>query len=185
VNAGIFSPGGDGEIQITTVTGDLVQEATGTLVIDVDPVTKTSDKVEVTGSATLAGSVRVTVKDLQSAPAGQRFTLLSAEGGVTDAGLALSPALRASLLFLNKTDVVLRFDGLDFDVTGLNINQTRTSASLQEAFGLGSGGVAPVLNGLLAVTNLPDYEAALDQLGSEIFGNVETGVSDVSAYGSK
>ena len=180
-NAGVFSPGGNGAVQTTTVTGNLVQTTSAALVADVDLGTGTSDLVSVTGTADLAGSVDLTLQNVtvqNLTVGGQEFTLVSAAGGLTHSGLALqelSPALQAELLYPNATDLVLGIEANFTGIDGLNANQSQTSGSLNNAFLLGSGGVSPVLNGLLATTGLDNYQVALDQLGAEIYGNVESG----------
>ncbi|MES0885326.1 autotransporter domain-containing protein [Roseibium sp. SCP14] len=182
-NAATFSPGGSDSILTTAVTGNLVQTATGVFAVDVDLVTGMSDLVNISGTADMAGSVdvglqNITVEDLSAGA--QEFTLVSAAGGLTDSGLALlqgqSPALQAELLYPNATDLELGLEANFTDIAGLNANQSRTSANLNNAFVLGGGGLDPVLNGLLATTGLDGYKNALDQLGPEIYGAVETGV---------
>ena len=101
-NSGTISPGGLGTVLTTTLTGDLVQTSTGTYATDVDLVGGNADQINVSGTASLAGTVVAKVDTLKSGP--QTFTILTAGGGVTNSGLGLvaSPALNAALSFVGK-----------------------------------------------------------------------------------
>jgi uncharacterized protein with beta-barrel porin domain len=166
-NAGTLSPGGAGVIQTTALTGNLVQSAAGRLLTDINIAGATSDRVNVSGTANLAGAVRVQVLNAILGPWQQ--TVLSAAGGTTQNGLSLlaSPALQAQLVFPNATDVAVKSTGINFLTPGLNNNQT----SLANAFNgvaqtSGLGG--PVFNFLLnGVTSVPGYNLALTQLSGE------------------
>ena len=58
-NAGTLSPGGAGVIQATALTGNLVQTATGRLLTDINLAGGTSDRVNISGTASLAGAVQL------------------------------------------------------------------------------------------------------------------------------
>ena len=58
-NAGTLQVGGAGTIGKTTVTGDFVQSGTGITRIDVDARNGQADLLEITGQATLAGTITV------------------------------------------------------------------------------------------------------------------------------
>jgi hypothetical protein len=60
-NAGTLSPGGAGVIQATALTGNLVQTATGRLFTDINLAGGTSDRINVSGTTSLAGAVQVQV----------------------------------------------------------------------------------------------------------------------------
>ncbi len=166
-NAGTLSPGGAGVIQTTALTGNLAQSTTGRLLTDINITGASSDRVNVSGTANLAGAVQVQVQNAILGPWQQ--TVLSAAGGTTNNGLALlaSPALQAQLVFPNATDVAVKSTGINFLTPGLSINQT----SLANAFNgaaqtSGLGG--PVFNFLLnGVTSVPGYNLALTQLSGE------------------
>jgi uncharacterized protein with beta-barrel porin domain len=165
-NAGTISPGGTGVVQTTTLTGNLVQTATGRLVTDIGIAGNTSDRINVSGTASLAGGVRILVSNVTLAPWQQ--TVLSAAGGATNSGLALlaSPALEAQLIFPNATDVVVKSTGVNFAVPGLGANQTALGNALNgvaQASGIGGA----VFNLLLNTTSLPGYNLALTQLSGE------------------
>ena len=166
-NAGTLSPGGAGVIQTTALTGNLVQSATGRLLTDVNIAGATSDRVNVSGTANLAGAVQVQVQNLTLGSWQQ--TILSATGGTTNNGLSLlaSPALQAQLVFPNATDVVVKSTGINFVVPGLGVNQTALGNALNGAAQTaGLGG--PIFNVLLnGPTSLAGYGLALTQLSGE------------------
>jgi uncharacterized protein with beta-barrel porin domain len=166
-NAGTLSPGGAGVIQTTALTGNLVQAATGILLTDINIAGATSDRVNVSGTANLAGAVQVQVQN--PILGAWQQTVLSATGGTTNNGLALlaSPALQAQLVYPNSTDVVVKSTGINFLTPGLNNNQTSLANALNGAAQtLGLGG--PVFNFLLnGVTSIPGYNLALTQFSGE------------------
>ncbi|MET4068994.1 uncharacterized protein with beta-barrel porin domain [Bradyrhizobium sp. S3.2.6] len=165
-NAGTLSPGGAGVIQTTALTGNLTQTATGRLVTDVNMSGATGDRINVSGTANLAGTVQLQVSNLTLAPWQQ--TILSATGGTTNNGLSLlaSPALQAQLLFPNATDVVVKSAGVNFALPGLNNNQIAVGNALNGA--AQSGGLGgPIFNVLLNTTSATGYGLALTQLTGE------------------
>lgn len=172
INSGTVSPGGEGTILTTSLTGDFIQTAAGTLISDLDGALATSDLVDITGSADIAGILRPTLinpTDIQ-----QDFTILTAAGGVTDSGLSVvdGPVTSFELLYPNANDVVVSTT-VDFLIDGLNPNQMNIAANLNNVLGLGGGELTQVQGGL---TGLPDSESiakALDQLGGESFFNLE------------
>ena len=173
-NSGTVAPGGVGTIQTTALTGNQLQTGTGTFATDLDLTAAATDRINVTGTANLAGTVAVTVQN--PALLTQQFTILSAAGGTTDNGLGLmaSPILNAQLLYPNATDVVLGID-VDFTLAGLNRNQTSIANNLSLILGAGGGGLGGIFDALFnGIFTLPDYINALDQLSPEIYLNTET-----------
>ena len=174
-NAGTLSPGGDSTVSTTKVTGNLIQTSSGKMRIDVDGIgTDSSDRIEVTGTADLAGQVDVTV--LNPVSTSQKFTILSAALGVTSSSLTLTGGLPVefSLLYPNANDVVLGVT-VDFtlDENDLNRNQTALAENLNGIINLGGGGVSPVTNALLGITDLDQYRSALNQLLPEHYLNLQ------------
>jgi uncharacterized protein with beta-barrel porin domain len=165
-NAGTLSPGGAGVMQTTALTGNLVQTAAGRLVVDVNAANSASDRINVSGTANLAGGVQLQVSNLTFTP--WQATVLSAAGGTTNNGLTLlaSPALHEQLVFPDATDVVVKSAGLNFVVAGLGTNQAALGNALNGA--AQSGGLGgPIFNPLLNTTSLPAYNAAFNQLSGE------------------
>lgn len=171
-NAGTLSPGGAGKVRTTALTGNMVQTSGGSFAVDLNLGNATTDRVNVSGTAKLDGTVKVAVQN--PALLNQKFVILSADGGTTDNGLGLlaSPALQASLLFPNPNDVVLDID-VDFAPDGLNRNQTAIGNNLNQVLGAGGGTLGPVFGGLFNVFTLNAYADALDQLSPEIYADTE------------
>ena len=77
-NAGDLSPGGANAVQTTTLTANFVSEQGSTFTVTIDNTR--SDRLIVTGTAGLGGTVRVRGAYSDSGP----YTILSATGGFTD-----------------------------------------------------------------------------------------------------
>ncbi len=177
-NAGTLSPGGVGTVSTTAVTGNVTQTGAGIFEVDVDQAAGTADRIDVTETAELDGTVRV---ELQSVAAGEHSNIiLSAAGGTTDNGLDVlaSPILQASLTFPNPTDVVLT-TLLDFtpDDVDLNGNQEEVADNLDDLFGAtgGEGGFGPLFDALVGgIFSVSDYLDALNQLIPESYLNSES-----------
>lgn len=169
-NAGIVNIGGPGSVITTAMTGDFNQAAGGKLVIDIDGAT--TDLLQITGAADLAGSVQPQFANITGP---QNYTFLTATGGVTDSGLALlsNPALNAVLTF-NANDVMLSI-APDFSTTaGLGGNQSSLAMHFAAVDGAGGGGLGPVLTALLNTPGAAAYGAALDQLSPEAYAAAAT-----------
>ncbi|MEH2484177.1 autotransporter outer membrane beta-barrel domain-containing protein [Bradyrhizobium sp. AZCC 2230] len=167
-NSGTLSPGGAGTIHTTAVTGNLVQSATGRLLTDINISGGTSDRINVSGTAGLAGAVQLQVQNVTAGPWQQ--TVLSATGGTTNSGLSLlaSPALQAQLVFPNATDVVVKSAGINFVVPGLGVNQTALGNAFNGAFLSGGAGGGPIFDALLnGPTSVAGYSSVLFQLSGE------------------
>lgn len=174
-NAGNLSPGGSSTVSTTTITGNLVQTSEGTMTITVDTTAGTADRIDVTGTATLDGTIATNV--INQSRDEVTVTILSATGGTSNSGVSLaanSPAFQASLSFPNANDVVLT-TSIDFSAGAGNANQRSIGNSLNTAFDAGQGDLQPILNALLNnVSGTDAYQDALDQLSAEVFLSTET-----------
>lgn len=174
-NEGTLSPGGSNTIATTSITGNFVQ-SNGQLLTDINLAAGTSDLTTVSGTASLAGNVRVRSTDI--ALGQQQVTIFSAAGGKTDNGLGLisSPALHTSLLFPNANEVAL-VAHIDFMPTGLGLNHNQTDLAnyLNRAAAAGSPGLNSLLLALVnGPANMTEYRSALNQLLPAVFLNSET-----------
>ena len=174
-NSRTMSPGGDRNGASVMVTGNLVQAAGGILLVDVDPSGGIADRVNVSGTAQIAGTVAVNL--LNPVSTAQEFTILSATGGVTDNGLALqnTTAATLSLLYPNDNDVVLSVDinlAPTLPTGSLNPNQAALGENLNEVVDAGSGGLGPIINPPPAITDPDEYKQALNQLLPEHYANL-------------
>ncbi|XIA63605.1 beta strand repeat-containing protein [Bradyrhizobium sp. TZ2] len=166
-NAGTFAPGGVGFAPITTAfTGKFDQGSSGIYAVDV--ANGTADKLNVSVGAVLNGSVLPTVKSLTSLS--QQFTILSAAGGVTNAGIAVKDTaiFDYELLFPNANDIVLAVTA-NFTPTGaaLTPNQRVTAAHIQSALGAGGGTLGGLFGYLGNFNDIASYATALDRLHAE------------------
>lgn len=174
-NEGTLSPGGSNAIATTSITGNFVQTSKGQLLTDISLAAGSSDLTTVTGTASLAGNVRVQSTDI--ALGRQQVTIFSATGGTTNNGLGVisSPALHTSLLFPNANDVALDAN-IDFlpEGMGLNHNQVDLANYLNMAAGVGSPRLNPVLLALVnGPVNMTEYRYALNQLMPAVYLNSE------------
>jgi Autotransporter beta-domain len=166
-NAGTFAPGGSGTAPITTtLTGNYLQTAGGSFAVDIG--NGTADRVNVSGTANLAGTVVPTLGSLLGSA--RQFIILSAAGGVTNNGLSVKDTLLLDyeLLYPNANDVVLAVNA-NFTPAGaaLTPNQRVTAAHLQGAFGAGGGSLDNLFGYLGGFADIPSYAAALDRLHAE------------------
>lgn len=156
---GIFSPGSS--IGTTTITGDYVQNAGSTLEIEVENASGTlnSDLLDVTGSATLASGNTISVTDISAAgniiETGDTFTIIEADGGVTDNGATIT-----------DNSAVLSFAGL---INGNNYQLVATRETFANSVSLG--------------TNTPVLKAIDSDLGSAA-GDYATLINTLTALDS-
>ncbi len=96
-----------------TVGGDFQQQAAGTLQIEIGGMTQGEqyDVLAVNGSATVNGTLEVSLIEGFSPPGGQEFTVLTS-AVLTDEGLTLAgPSAEFFSLVVNGSDLVLRSAG--------------------------------------------------------------------------
>jgi hypothetical protein len=167
-NAGTFAPGGVGGTPVTTTfTGaNFVQAAGGTFAVDV--ANGAADRVNISGAASLAGTVAPTIRGLVTSA--QQFTILSAAGGTTNNGITVrdTATVDYELLFPNANDMVLTVSA-NFNPQGAELtpNQRVTAAHLQSAFGAGGGGLGGLFGHLGGLPDVASYARALDRLHAE------------------
>jgi len=145
-NSGTLAPGGTGTVQTTTLTGNFVQSAGGTFAVDVNAASTTADRLNVSGTAQLAGTVVPHFLNMSSTQ--QTFTIVSATGGAANNGLTVhdTAVMRFQLLFPNPTDVQLAVLGVNFAPPGMTPTQQMVGDNLQQAFVAGGGGLGSMLS---------------------------------------
>ncbi|MFL6821290.1 MAG: autotransporter domain-containing protein [Xanthobacteraceae bacterium] len=164
---GTLSPGNS--VGTLTVNGNLVFTAASLYMVEVEG--NTADRTNVSGTATLAGTVGVV--NLGGTLA-RSYTILSAAGGRSgtfDSIAAVNlPAFLTASLGYTPTDVQLNLSSGIGQISSLTRNQSAVAAALDNSFNSG-GGTLPALFGL-ARSQLP---AALDMLSGEgVSGTQET-----------
>ncbi len=170
-NAGTLSPGGHGATQTTALTGNYVQTATGVLKVDADWTgnggTGAADRLVVTGTAVLAGTVVVNPMNFPTtAGLTKNFHILTAYGGITNNGITIpnTAAVNYALHFGENTDLFVRAT-INFQspgTTGLTENQNQVGGSLNTIFA--SGTTLPFMTALMTLPAGSVYGQALNQL---------------------
>lgn len=163
-NYGTLSPGGDGNISVATITGSYVNQG-GTIVIDIDG--EDSDRIDVSGTASLDGTVKLNYENVKGL---RSYTVLtSAE--LIDQGLELS--LEKSLLnqdstisYVDGTDVVVNLN-LTYDLQDVAEGNSGIARALQNAYLDEDAGMGEVLAALANLETMDEYNAALEQLAGE------------------
>jgi uncharacterized protein with beta-barrel porin domain len=162
INSGSLSPGNS--IGTLTVQGNLVLSAAAAYIVEVGGVA--ADRTNVTGTATIAGTVQASFAN----PLLQRYTILTANGGVlgTFGALATSsmPAAFAAQLSYDANNVYLSLTSSLGVGQGLNQNQQNVATSLNTYFN-GGGALSERFGAVFALTG-QNLRSALSQLSGEI-----------------
>jgi hypothetical protein len=163
-NEGTLSPGGLNNVFTGAVGGKLVQTAAGSYALDLDFTGNTADRVNVTGSANLAGSVAVNPLNPGGVQQGTHsVTIASAAGGLTDSGLTVassSPIVTYSLSH-TATDENLSYT-VDFTPAGLDLSRNQQAVADNIAAITTAGTPAAFQPVIAQIFNLPDNAALSD-----------------------
>ncbi|GAA0581021.1 hypothetical protein [Rhizomicrobium electricum] len=133
-NAGLLAPGGYYHLSSLAITGNLVQTATGTYGLDLDLKPDATDRITVSGTAAMSGTVLTNLTDPLTAPGfslpgTHTKVILTATGGVTHTGLTLAAFNTAvanyALVYPDAQTVDLQYV-VDYSPTGLTGNQHAT-----------------------------------------------------------
>jgi outer membrane autotransporter protein len=171
-NYGTLSPGGGDRVMTTDVTGNLVQAASGKFATDLDVQNAQADRINVSGTSNLEGTVEINlINPGYASPVNAQLTIVSSSGGVDQSNLALSAARSAvvgyALLYPNLTDVALGYS-VDFSPAGLGGNQSSIGNyvnAIQRAGG--SAEFAPIAALLVSMPDVASLGNAYDQLSPE------------------
>jgi len=177
-SGGTIAPGNS--IGTLTVNGAFVQAGGSTYQVEVDPGTVTSDRIAVNGTATLASGAGLSVVNYTGIPyvAGQRYTILTATGGLSGS-YGFDQPLTA---FYNLRD------SYDANNAYLTVVQTATPSgvgSTPNEVEVGKGieslpARSSILDGLLNQANLANARGALNQLSGEAHASARTALIDES-----
>lgn len=149
------------------VSGNYVQGSGGTLLVGLSPAG--AAQLSVAGGASLAGALNIQAVQSQSYIPFSRFTIVTADGGVTgtfDQLTGMFPVLPLSVRYLpNEVDLTLG------GFAGANTNQQAVANALNVAFPTATGDFANVLD---TVVNLPpaQMQQALSSFGGQIYANL-------------
>ena len=135
-NKGNVNPGESGQVGTLAVTGNYTQTSTSTLSVDVNSTT--ASKLNITGAASVAGTVDATVASGIPVNGSTRWTILSASKGVTGTYSNLTTnlpnlALVSFALGYDANDVYLGYKA-NYTSAATNQNQLAVASGLQTAF---------------------------------------------------
>ncbi|MEW6641743.1 MAG: autotransporter domain-containing protein [Pseudomonadota bacterium] len=180
VNAGsVFAPGSGAAGSSMTVGGNLAFQAGAAYLVQLNA--STASFAHVTGTATLTGAqLVVNAPSGIAAPFGTRYTVLTADGGVSGrfAGVSGLPASTAFLSIRDTYDTNHAYLAVqksrNFADAGLTPNQIAT------AHGLDSLGPGPLTNAVAALSTDAQARAAFDQLSGEAHASMKTALIEDS-----
>ncbi|WP_152979591.1 autotransporter domain-containing protein [Stenotrophomonas daejeonensis] len=167
---GTLSPGNS--IGTLTVTGDYVQKAGSTYLVELLPPSS-SDTVNVAGSASIEGGTLKLVQTGGNFLLGQQYTLLTAAGGVSGAfdaldTSAMSPFLKPTALF-SANGLQLAIERGQALASAANTANQKAVATAADGLGDSSGLLQRLV--LLSADQAP---AAFDQLGGELHASARS-----------
>ncbi|WP_208996141.1 autotransporter outer membrane beta-barrel domain-containing protein [Pseudovibrio ascidiaceicola] len=169
-NAGLISPGGESGIEITTITGDFVNETTGSMLVTFDSSMSNWDVLDISGSANLQGGVVSTTG--ATFTAGSTFTILEVLGGVTgtfdsvEDTLFIDWSLSYGANFVNLTATAIADNFCGF---ASNENQRSVACIGLDSLPLSD----PLPQALLGLSNGAEARAAYDDLSGEIYASIQ------------
>jgi len=184
-NAGTFNIGySNASLATTALTGTYTQSSTGTLAIRADWAAGTSDKLAITGNATLAGTVVVTPLNFPStAGLTKTFTdIITTTGTLDAAALTATNTAVVSYALAKRTNAIdliasINFQGLE--PGGLPPNQSNIAEELNTIYS--SGTTLSFMPPLMELSTQGELSAALVQLTPSDDGAGNTGTMQTGA----
>ncbi|MEP9375100.1 autotransporter domain-containing protein [Aquabacter sp. CN5-332] len=162
---GTIAPGNS--IGTLTVAGNLTFASGSTYAVEINPAGQ-SDRLTVTGTATLGGATVSVSRAAGTYAPGTQYTILTAAGGVAGTFGALTqdlPFLNLALSY-DATDVYLNIVRNAVPFAALAVTPNAASvANAAEALGQGN----PVYNALAGQTNVVSANAAFNALSGEVY----------------
>lgn len=172
---GTLSPGPP--IGTMSVQGNLAFAPTSTYRVDISPTT--ADRTNVTGTATLNGTVHV-VPQAGTYTQGTTYTVLTATGGRigTFSALTIESAFLCACLSYDANNVYLTIfnKGVTFPQVGQTSNQVATAAAVEQ---LGPGNA---IYDVIVLASAAQARAAFDQLSGEIHASTASALLADSHY---
>jgi uncharacterized protein with beta-barrel porin domain len=171
-NAGVISPGAFSKVFTTNVIGNFAQSSTGIYGLDVDLLSQTTDRINITGPATVSGAVLINILNPGFAlPGTVTTTILSAAGGETHPGLTLNSIATAveqyGLTFPNSDDIDLQHT-INFSPGGLTPNQQSVGNAVNQIQSARlSPNFVPIASALLYQPTVTALGQAYDSLSGE------------------
>ena len=163
LNEGTINPGGAGVVATTNLDGRLQQTRSGVLRIDIDGnkadhVIISTPIAAAVASANLSGKITPALVSFDASSATQRFTIISANAEIIDAGVSVTDTALVDydLLYPNANEVVLSLHA-DFSGTGLTPNQNSLVSYLGRL--IGSPSAQQFEDIFVAFLSAPDQES--------------------------
>ena len=177
LNEGLWSVGRSSEISQTGLTGDFTQAAGGALLVDIDHLSATTDRIDVSGAASLDGSVQLNQINISAIkPGTSEMVLVAAEGGVAadDLVLAVTPSIvtQYGLETISDTELALTlttsFVPQDTATERLLPNEKRIGTYINNVQLAGSSNeLVPTIAGLVASTDITTLASKYQLLNPE------------------
>jgi uncharacterized protein with beta-barrel porin domain len=183
-NAGVMEIGGANTIGQTTITGNLVQSSTGTLIVDI--ANTSADHLSVNGTASLQGRLVALINDPADLRSGSRrlVNILTATGGVTEDGLqAVSPTPIVQYSIVpNPQDLSLSYI-VDFSAAQalqaaglLSRNRLAVGNALNTIMSVDNDAFDALVTGFANATSAQQVATTLDSLSSEVAADAQQAV---------
>lgn len=169
-NEGTLSPGGTGEIMSTVLDGNLVTLAGSKLLLDVDMRTSTTDALDLTGSAALAGDVTLRFTTVRATPVS--YTFMTTDLGVLSQTLSVTdnPFVTASVETVNSgNDVRLTVSDVDMAPAGLRGAGNIIAQYLDRAVSAGGDGVDLIAASVVNSGSLNGAQAIYGELAPSAY----------------
>lgn len=172
-NDGVVGPGNS--IDTLQIAGNYSQTANGILEIEIDPGSGNTDLLEITGTATIAGTLDITGGGSAGFSVNQTYTFLTAAGGVTGTFDPVTEDLAFLGVMLDYSDpnavsFTLALDGTTFANVAVTPNEIAVATTLDTISPGATGDTALILQDILSMT-APEARAAYNQLSGEIFAS--------------
>jgi hypothetical protein len=179
-NGGLLSLTADPALQNTFLSGDYVQGSTGKLLADIRFSDKSSDRLVVSGTASLAGKVGIAFDSFDGGLV-KDFTLLTASEGLTLGDVKFANiAVKGVVVAENGTDAVLKISGVDFTPDNLNRSRRSAGSYVENVFNAGMpSALKPLFTELLNIDDIDAYDAAFAQLSPDQYSD-----EVISSYGA-
>lgn len=179
-NAGDLAPGGTLNLLTTDVLGNFVQDANGTLWYDVDLGSNTADRLNISGTAELGGTLTVlTTNAGRIMPGSHQIGLLTSAGGIRGSGLTLDVAPSAVVSYQlaapSANERSLQYS-VDFAPAQLNLNRAAIGQHINDIqLAGGSDLMEPLAESLVTMPDDAALAAAYDRLSPESLAQVQVG----------
>jgi hypothetical protein len=187
-NDGLIAPGAGNLAVHTRLAGSFVQSATGTSNLEIDFATRDADRISATGTASVGGTINLSLLNVQNIQPGMSFQpLYIASGGANASGIAFNPqeSIVIDYRLANQSTNVLGVEyDVDFSADGLTGNRVQIGEYLNRVqMRGGPGGLGDTITAAVLETSLDDYAFMLTQLGTEFYTEQQSlALNDVQRF---